>query len=252
MTLQERLAASIAKSRTGSPVGESPKKSDELPLQGISRSSSSSSLAPVETNGFGSKDVVPGFPIMPETPKAPLSPTRDESPLKEAMDVSEAKTLPVRTETPDIEVIPSVDDSPKPTQSIELLKPDTPVPSEPTVQEPAIQIPSVPPLPPNTDPSIVELISQLRNDLETCEYRRIEEAQQSSSRISSLEQKLKILSQSSLEAAHAAASDPSATPLAAKLAEREEKIALLLDEGPPPKKNPQLHLWDSNSRRKTS
>jgi hypothetical protein len=209
----------------------SPKKSDEQPLEGMSRSSSSSELARLETNGLGSKDVVPGSPIRTDSPREPLSP--DESPGKDVMDVSEAKTLPVRTETPDIAVTPSVDDSPELTHSLELMKPDTPVPPEPTVQEQVVQIPSVPPLPPNTDPAIVELISQLRNDLETCESRRIGEAQQSTSRISSLEQKLKILSQSSLEAAQAAASDPSATPLAAKLAEREEKIALLLDEGPP-------------------
>lgn len=228
MTLQERLAASIAKSRTGSPVVGSPKKSDEQLLEGMSRSSSSSELARLETNGLGSKDVVPGSPIRTDTPREPLSP--DESPVKDVMDVSEAKPLPVRTETPDIAVTPSVDDSPELIQSLELMKPDTPAPPESTVQEPAVQIP---PLPPNTDPAIVELISQLRNDLETCESRRIDEAQQSTSRISSLEQKLKILSQSSLEAAQAAASDPSATPLAAKLAEREEKIALLLDEGPP-------------------
>jgi TATA element modulatory factor len=233
MTLQERLAASIAKSRTGSPVVGSPKKSsDEPPQQGISRSSSSLELEWVETNGLGSQDAMPGSLIRTDTPRAPSSPSRDESPAVEVKDVPEAKTLPVRTETPDIAMTPSVDDSPDPAQSIEAIpKPDTPAPSERTSQESAVQIPSVPPLPPDTDPAILELISQLRNDLETCESRRMEEAEQSSSRISSLEQKLKIVSQSSLEAARTAASDPSATPLAAKLAEREEKIALLLDEG---------------------
>jgi TATA element modulatory factor len=232
MSLQERLAASIGKSRSGSPVAGSPKKSDDQ--QAISRSSSSVELPRVETNGLGSKEAAPASPIKTETPTLPLSPARDESPAIEAKDVGDAKTLPVRTETPDISVTPS-EDQQSPSQHIEVIfKADILPPSEPlSLQDLPLQIPSVPTLPPNTDPAVIEIISQLRNDLETCESRRIEEAQQASSRITSLEQKLKILSQSSLEAAQDAASDPSATPLATKLAEREEKIALLLDEGPP-------------------
>jgi len=232
MTLQERLAASIAKSRPGTPVVGSPKRSEEQ--QGISRSSSSIELPTIETNGLASKDGVPEPPIRAETPKVPSSPTPDDSPPTIVVkDMSDAKVLPVRTETPDIPVILAVDHQ-DPSQSVEPdIKADNPAPSEPAMQDPPLQIPSVPPLPPSTDPAVVELISQLRSDIETCESRRVEEAQQASSRISSLEQKLKILSQSSLEAAHTAASDPSATPLDRKLAEREEKIALLLDEGDP-------------------
>jgi len=231
MTLQERLAASIAKSRTGSPVGSS-KKSEEQ--QGISRSSSSVELPKMEMNGLGSKDGMPGPPVRAETPKVPSSPLRDDSPaMIEVKDVSDAKALPVRTETPDIAVTPPMDYQ-DPSQSVGPdIKADIPTSPELAVQDPPLQIPSVPPLPPSTDPAVVELISQLQGDLETCESRRIEEAQQASSRISSLEQKLKILSQSSLVAARTAASDPSATPLDHKLAEREEKIALLLDEGAP-------------------
>jgi len=185
-------------------------------------------------NGLGSKDGMPGPPVRAETPKVPSSPLRDDSPaMIEVKDVSDAKALPVRTETPDIAVTPPMDYQ-DPSQSVGPdIKADIPTSPELAVQDPPLQIPSVPPLPPSTDPAVVELISQLRSDIETCESRRVEEAQQASSRISSLEQKLKILSQSSLEAAHTAASDPSATPLDRKLAEREEKIALLLDEGDP-------------------
>jgi hypothetical protein len=126
-----------------------------------------------------------------------------------------------------------------PTESIEeAVKFEVPTISESPVSEPSqIQPPSEKistSLPTETDPVTAEIISQLRSDLETCESRRIEESQQAASRIDSLEQKLKILSDLSRESCNELASNPAATTFDRKLAEREEKIALLLDEGLPP------------------
>jgi hypothetical protein len=82
------------------------------------------------------------------------------------------------------------------------------------------------------------LITQLRNDLSTCEARRVEESQTASTRISTLEQKLKLLSQTTHDHSKDLAANPTASSWERKLADREEKIALLLDEGPPPKTCP--------------
>lgn len=226
MTLQERLAASIAKSRTGSPKNGS---GDDV---GISPVRSSGDLTRMESNGL-SKENELASPTRIDTPKVSISPVRNESPTVEFND------LPVQTETPDLPITmtSSVEVSEEPTEPLEdSIKPDVPTISETTVADPtssrASSVRLSTSLAPDTDPATADLISQLRSDLETCESRRIEESQQATSRITSLEQKLKILSQLNLENSKEVASSLTATSYERKLAEREEKIALLLDEGP--------------------
>ena len=223
MTLQERLAASIAKSRTGSPKIVT--SSEDV---GISPVRSSSDLTKIESNGL-SKENGSKSPVQTEAPKSPTSLVRNETP---ALEVNE---VPSRTETPDLQAI-SADELSEQTTEVKESIPDVPaMSSEPAIPDPSssrtssVRLSTT--LPADTDPATADLISQLRSDLEACESRRIEESEQASSRIASLQQKLKILSQTTLETSKELASSPNASSWDRKLADREEKIALLLDEG---------------------
>jgi len=251
MTLQERLAASIAKSRTGSPKIATTSE-DGTGDAGIKTSGESMR----DTNGVGKENgsLEPG---QIETLDMPVSPVRTETPA-----IRESQEIPSRTDTPDLQAIPGEDDAiqlpssqpppetaPKPVASPEPLIPtdiSIPPPIIPEISTPNGPSPSrssstrpstsQPPtsLPSDTDPGTVDLISQLRADLATCESRRIEESQQATLRITSLEEKLKLLTEITHMRSEETAADPSADTWERKLADREEKIALLLDEGPLP------------------
>ncbi|KAF8417443.1 TATA element modulatory factor 1 TATA binding-domain-containing protein [Tirmania nivea] len=87
-------------------------------------------------------------------------------------------------------------------------------------------------LTPITNPIDYEaIISQLRSDLAICESRRQEESHTASERIDALESKLKILVRESADESKRRATAYPAGGLEKKLAEKEEKIALLLEEG---------------------
>ncbi|KAF8542118.1 TATA element modulatory factor 1 TATA binding-domain-containing protein [Trichophaea hybrida] len=77
---------------------------------------------------------------------------------------------------------------------------------------------------------LLALISQLREDLITCETRRQEETHDASERTDALSLKLCYLSQESAAAARERITS-SPTTAEKKLAERDEKIALLIEEG---------------------
>lgn len=223
MTLQERLAASVAKSRTGSPKIVTSNED-----AGISPVRYSGDLAKIEPNGLSNENGLRS-PVQTETSKLPTSPVQNETPALEV------KEVPSRTETPDIQAISADEPSQQATEVKESI-PDVPaMSSEQTISDPSsgrtssVRLSTT--LPPDTDPPTADLMSQLRSDLAACESRRIEESEQASSRISSLQQKLRILSQTTLETSKELASNPNATSWERKLADREEKIALLLDEG---------------------
>ena len=80
------------------------------------------------------------------------------------------------------------------------------------------------------------LVAQLRSDLATCETRRQEEAHDANERIDALSAKLRYLAAEAAAAARerAAGADAAGLPMAPtekRLAERDEKIALLVEEG---------------------
>lgn len=75
------------------------------------------------------------------------------------------------------------------------------------------------------------LLSQLRSDYETAEIRRQDEVHTYTERIDALQAKLKLLSREAAESARNAAATAPKGSLEGKLAEREEQIALLMDEG---------------------
>ena len=225
MTLQERLAASIAKSRTGSPKAGASEEAGTTNAEDGGEANSNGVL----------KVSVPSSPVRTETPKLPVSPVKLEAPT---IDVKE--DTPTRTETPDISVIPPTESTPPPPPPLlpapeEQFKDSQPIEPNPPIEQQPVEITpraSSISLPSDTDPATLDLISQLRNDLATCEARRVEESQIASARISSLEQKLKLLFQTTLDHSKDQAANPTASSWERKLADREEKIALLLDEGP--------------------
>lgn len=75
------------------------------------------------------------------------------------------------------------------------------------------------------------IIAQLSEDLAICELRRQEESHTASERIDSLENKLKLLARESADDAKRRATASPHGGLEKKLAEKEERIALLLEEG---------------------
>ncbi|KAA8897838.1 TATA element modulatory factor 1 TATA binding-domain-containing protein [Sphaerosporella brunnea] len=77
---------------------------------------------------------------------------------------------------------------------------------------------------------LLVLVSQLREDLAICETRRQEESHEASERIDALGEKLRYLSSESAAAARDRASS-AGSAAEKKLAERDEKIALLIEEG---------------------
>lgn len=75
------------------------------------------------------------------------------------------------------------------------------------------------------------LVAQLRNDLALCETRRQEEAHDASERIDALSAKLRYLAAEAAAAARERAAGVPAAAAEKRLAERDEKIALLVEEG---------------------
>lgn len=75
------------------------------------------------------------------------------------------------------------------------------------------------------------IISRLQEDLVICETRRQEETYAASERIDALEEKIRYLARESADASRHRGNLIPAGGLEKKLAEREEKIALLLEEG---------------------
>ncbi|KAF3917118.1 hypothetical protein ABW20_dc0106257 [Dactylellina cionopaga] len=83
---------------------------------------------------------------------------------------------------------------------------------------------------PSTE-DLESLVAQLREDLSICESRRAEEAASASERIDSLEEKVKYLSKEAADEARKRIQTGGASALEKELAKRDERIALLLEEG---------------------
>lgn len=75
------------------------------------------------------------------------------------------------------------------------------------------------------------ILSQLRSDYELAEMRRQDEVHTYTERIDALQAKLKLLSRETADSARNATATASKGSLERRLAEREEQIALLMDEG---------------------
>ncbi|KAK6353779.1 hypothetical protein TWF730_008205 [Orbilia blumenaviensis] len=251
MTMQERLAAAMARSnanRSASPaVGSlseraaspSPSPSVRKPVEGAETVRKSVDIKVDDKATTIAEDV----PKVEPTTEAVAVPAQEkpsdeqEQPSTNGVESTPTDPSPpprTSTETPrkstesqprvsiDIKPRASLDSKPrasidKPRTSIEQATPvtttSTPLPAAPTIEE------------------LEATISQLREDLATCESRRAEESSAASERIDSLEEKLKYLAKESADEARKRIQTGGASALEKELAKRDERIALLLEEG---------------------
>ncbi|CCG82255.1 Putative uncharacterized protein [Taphrina deformans PYCC 5710] len=89
---------------------------------------------------------------------------------------------------------------------------------------------------------LVALVSSLSQDLQSCESRRLDEFQVNAERISALERRLAYFSDESLSKNRNMTATPGATTHEKLLAEKDARIALLLEEGDNLSKRELLHL----------
>ncbi|KAF3199141.1 hypothetical protein TWF106_008543 [Orbilia oligospora] len=254
MTMQERLAAAMARSgatRSSSPAvgslseraaspspspavrrsvddAENVRKSVDVPADDkITEKTSSEEASKVEPTAesvaVSTESKLLEDQEQPSTNGVESTPT-DPSPLRTSTD----------TPRKSLESQPRVSIDAKPRASIDsrprasIDKPRKSVEQPTTAPTTAISTP----LP--TTLTVEELeatISQLREDLTTCESRRAEEASAASERIDSLEEKLKYLAKESVEEARKRIQTGGSSALEKELAKRDERIALLLEEG---------------------
>ncbi|KAF3203346.1 hypothetical protein TWF192_007496 [Orbilia oligospora] len=254
MTMQERLAAAMARSgatRSSSPAvgslseraaspspspavrrsvddAENVRKSVDVPADDkITEKTSSEEASKVEPTAesvaVSTESKLLEDQEQPSTNGVESTPT-DPSPLRTSTD----------TPRKSLESQPRVSIDAKPRASIDsrprasIDKPRKSVEQPTTAPTTAISTP----LP--TTLTVEELeatISQLREDLATCESRRAEEASAASERIDSLEEKLKYLAKESVEEARKRIQTGGSSALEKELAKRDERIALLLEEG---------------------
>lgn len=231
MTMQERLAAAIAgKAAAGGRSGS--------PVPGGGAGSRTASPAPSskekepEVNGRASGESM--------RRARSTRGTRDTKDSKESKDTKdEPEPLEPAKETPPAPPTPTPDPTP-------VSKPDPePQPeSRHSIKSPRQSFESTTgPLENGHDTNstsreeLLYTISQLREDLALCESRRAEESYASSERIDALEEKIRYLARESAEASRRKATSTPSGGLEKRLAEAQEKIALLMEEGEKLSKN---------------
>ncbi|KAF3316474.1 hypothetical protein TWF173_001766 [Orbilia oligospora] len=254
MTMQERLAAAMARSattRSSSPAvgslseraaspspspavrrsvddAENVRKSVDVPTDDkITERTSSEEASKVEPTTELVAVSTESKPLedqeQPSTNGMESTPT-DPSPLRTSTDTPRKSLESQPRVSIDVKPRASLDSRPrvsidKPRKSVEqpatapTTTISTPLPTTLTVEE------------------LESTISQLRDDLATCESRRAEEASAASERIDSLEEKLKYLAKESVEEARKRIQTGGSSALEKELAKRDERIALLLEEG---------------------
>lgn len=244
--LQERLARAIAAknsaqkpdrpdslalssgvpSRTGSPatVSSSPRQSIDAP-------------APKEEE------------VKVEQPKVDENDGRQETASQPVQ--AEAPSIAVQPGSPSIEPIAETQQEPNglilkseaeasPRPSVDSIRSSIPRESIDSVRQPGLrpsmEIPSgerseLVSLPAKTPAEYEALIKQLRSDYETSELQRQEEVHGYIERIDALQSKLQYLAKEGAEAARKASGSAPSGSLEKKLAEKEEQVALLMEEG---------------------
>ncbi|KAI9766089.1 MAG: hypothetical protein M1840_006796 [Geoglossum simile] len=230
--LQERLARAVVKSSRAA-RSDSPALSLGLPSRAASPATGGDSVAGTDTprrsiDGKvteGVKGVIGGKKSL-DARRVPeeTSSTSACSIVEEAVGVSTGGPTPAAPSSL------GPDDSPEP--SLEPHPTISPRQSTRSSQDAAID--SEPPTALEHTSSSVEyeaLMAQMRSDYESSELRRQEEAHTYTERIDALESKLQYLARESAEHARKAGSSAGAGSLEKKLAEKEEQIAALMEEG---------------------
>ncbi|KAF3099566.1 hypothetical protein TWF569_000762 [Orbilia oligospora] len=254
MTMQERLAAAMARSgatRSSSPAvgslseraaspspspavrrsvddAENVRKSVDIPADDkITERTSSEEVSKVEPTAEL---------VAVSTESKPLE--DQEQPSTNGVESTPTDPPPLRTSTDtprkSLESQPRVSIDAKPRASLDSRPRASIDKPRKSVEQPATAPTTTVSTPLTTTLTIEELestISQLRDDLATCESRRAEEASAASERIDSLEEKLKYLAKESVEEARKRIQTGGSSALEKELAKRDERIALLLEEG---------------------
>ncbi|KAK6542151.1 hypothetical protein TWF694_007916 [Orbilia ellipsospora] len=260
MTMQERLAAAMARGgsvRSASPAILSDRATSPSPISTPLRRSEdnrrdsgdigrkSQDLKSIERENLVEESTPPPDIVKPEEQTTEQVPTLNEP--EQTNDVAVANGTGAGTDSKPQDTTPrtstdiprkSLDSQPRmsidnKTRASLDLKPRTSLESRPRASldlNPAVSAPSPQP-PPATIEDLEATISQLREDLAICESRRAEESTFSSERIDSLEEKLKYLAKESAEESRKRIQAGGASALEKELAKRDERIALLLEEG---------------------
>ncbi|KAJ8061371.1 hypothetical protein OCU04_010427 [Sclerotinia nivalis] len=239
--LQERLARAVAAknaqksgtqsissnvpSRTGSPitVGESPRQSLDA-----SSSAGGDEAAKRISQDFGSpanRNAVdldtPTVEVRPSTPVTePTSDSLQASPSVIALKAEPTSRLSTDSTRSNI-----------PRGSIDSIQSSEPIPRSSVDELPmTISAPDV--VPTSKTPAELEAaLSQLQSDYETSELQRQEEIHGYIERIDALQAKLQYLAKESLESASNAKNAAPSGSLERKLAEKEQQVILLMEEG---------------------
>lgn len=210
--------SSGAPSRTGSPVtvNESPRTSlDLMSTEGVNKE-------PAATLHISTAEIPLSIQadIVTAVPKRPESMVMAQSELNEHVAKVDVEADPrpsiesIRSSVPRASIESTRQTVSVPRSSIDVVSAETAdVPSSKTITE------------------YDALLKQLRADFETAELQRQEEVHGYTERIDALQSKLQYLAKESAETAKKAGAIAASGSLEKKLAEREEQIALLMDEG---------------------
>ncbi|TGO82838.1 hypothetical protein BPOR_0747g00020 [Botrytis porri] len=258
--LQERLARAVAAknaqkagtqstssnvpSRTGSPitVGESPRQSldatsnlggDEATKR-VSQDLGSTTIAntiELDTPTVPTVEVQSSTPVVELTPEITTEPQQASPNVVAALKAEPTSRLSTDSTTSSI-----------PRQSIDSI-PQNDTIAIPSLDEPPTTTPAADPLPTSKSSAQLEAaLSQLQSDYETSELQRQEEVHGYIERIDALQAKLKYLAKESLESANSAKNAAPSGSLEKKLAEREQQVILLMEEGQALSKKELTHM----------
>ena len=244
--LQERLARAVAAknaqkagaqstssnvpSRTGSPitVGESPRQSldatsnlggDEATKR-VSQDLGSTTIANASELDTPTVKVQSSAPIVEPTTEITTESQQASPNVVAALKAEPTSRLSTDSTTSSI-----------PRVSIDSIPHNETIASA-SLEEPSVTIPAIDAVPISKSPAQLEAaLSQLQSDYETSELQRQEEVHGYIERIDALQAKLKYLAKESLESASNAKNAAPSGSLEKKLAEKEQQVILLMEEG---------------------
>ncbi|KAF5867698.1 putative m protein repeat protein [Botrytis fragariae] len=258
--LQERLARAVAAknaqkagaqstssnvpSRTGSPitVGESPRQSldatsnlggDEATKR-VSQDLGSTTIANTiesDTPTIPTVEVQSSTPIVEPTPETTTEPQQASPNAVVTLKAEPTSRLSTDSTTSSI-----------PRESLDSI-PQNDTTTSSSLDEPPTTTPVTDAVPTSKSPAQLEAaLSQLQSDYETSELQRQEEVHGYIERIDALQAKLKYLAKESLESASNAKNAAPSGSLEKKLAEKEQQIILLMEEGQALSKKELTHM----------
>lgn len=220
-----QTTSSNVPSRTGSPIaaGESPRQSLDAASSVADEATKpiSQDLGSATTANTGESDK--DKPVVEVQPSTPVN-NSVESSHQSSPSVTALKAEPVSRLSTDSTR------SSIPRGSIDSIQnPDAILPSSADEQTTATQLDAIPIS--KTPAELEAALSQLRSDYETSELQRQEEVHGYIERIDSLQAKLQYLAKEGLESASNAKNAAPSGSLEKKLAEKEERVILLMEEG---------------------